>query len=66
MKMKPTPEINITAKPRCPGCGMSLVYEVKLGWFHRLINGIYPIRKFFCVSCMSGKYIWGQQLKKYL
>ena len=50
-------EADLLAKPRCPSCGTALVYEVKLGWLDQAINRIRPIRKFFCVSCMSGKYV---------
>lgn len=50
-------EAALLTKPRCPSCGTPLVYEVKLGWFDTLINKVRPIRKFFCVSSMSGKYI---------
>ena len=50
-------ETDLLSKPRCPSCGTALVYEVKLGWFSKVINRIRPVRKFFCVSCMSGKYV---------
>jgi len=49
---------DILAKPRCPACGRPLIYEVNMNWFYRLINRFHPVRKFFCVSCMSGKYVW--------
>jgi len=55
-------EAQMISKPRCPRCGNKLVYEVKIGWFFILLRKICAVRKFFCVNCMSGKYVWGKDV----
>jgi hypothetical protein len=53
-------EAHMISKPRCPSCGKKLVYEVKMEWFFMLLKKFYAVRKFFCVNCMSGRYVWGK------
>jgi hypothetical protein len=62
--MEHNTQADILSKPRCPGCGRALIYEVKMDWFYQVVKKFYRVRKFFCVNCMSGKYVFDKSNKR--